>query len=87
MMKVCENLKSSTQSWSVVIPNAVIGDPLAVYSSIDVAFIVALKLLSMVWYVVYLTREMTALESVRALHCFPTCTVMVGQSIMSVIVT
>ena len=87
MLKVYENLKSAIVSWSVVILNAVIGDPSAVFSCINVACIAVLQLLSMVWYVEYLTRKMTASESMRALYCFPTCTTIVGQSLMSVNVT
>ena len=36
-MKLCKNLKSAFLSWSVSIPNAVIGDPSTVFSCIDVA--------------------------------------------------
>ena len=71
----------------MVIPKAAIGDPSAVSRCIDVACIVVSKLLSMIWYIEYLTREMTAPESIRALYHFPACTVMVGQSVMSAIVT
>ena len=45
------------------------------------------KLLSTFWYIQYLTREMAAPESIRALYCFPVWTLMVGQSMMSDIVT
>ena len=41
----------------------------------------------MFWYAEYLTREMAAPESIRALKHFPACTVMVRQSVMSAIVT
>ena len=43
MMKLCKNLKSAIQSWSVVISNAVIGDPSAVLRSIDVDCIAVLN--------------------------------------------
>ena len=66
-MKLWKNLKSGILSWSVVIPNAVIGDPSAALSCTMVAHIAVLKLLSMVWYVEYLTREMAAPECLRAL--------------------
>ena len=49
------------------IPNAVLGDPSAVFSCIEVTCVAVFKLLSMVWYVEYLTREMAAPESIRAL--------------------
>ena len=61
MMKVWESLKSAILSWSVIIHNAVIGDPSIVFSFIEVTCIAFLRLLSMVWYVEYLTREMAAL--------------------------
>ena len=48
MMKLCENLKSAIQSWSVVIPNAVIGDPSAVLRCIDIYCIAVFKLLSVI---------------------------------------
>ena len=67
MMKLWENLKSAILSWSVIIPNAVIGNPSTVFSCIEVTCIAVFKLLSMVWYVEYLIREMAASESVRAL--------------------
>ena len=67
MMKLCENLKSATLSWSVIIPNAVIGDPSAVFSCIKVVCMAVFKMLSMVWYIEYLTRDMAAPESIRAL--------------------
>ena len=46
-MKMCKNLKSAIQSWCVVIPNAVIGDPPAVLSHIDVDCIAVFKWSSM----------------------------------------
>ena len=46
-MKVWEILKLAVLSWSVVIPNALIGDPSAVFNCTDVACIVVFKLLSM----------------------------------------
>ena len=49
MMKLCENLKSATLSWSDVIPNAVIGDPSAVFNCIEVICMAAFKLSSMFW--------------------------------------
>ena len=61
------NLKSAILCWSTVIPNAVIGDPSAVFNFVMVACIDVLKLLSMVWYVEYLMRDMAAPESIRAL--------------------
>ena len=42
-MKVCENLKSIIQSWSVVIANAVIGDPSAVLWCINFGCIADFK--------------------------------------------
>ena len=61
------NLKSTILSWSVVIPSAVIGDPSAVFNLVGVAHIGVLKLLSIVWYVEYLMRDMAAPESIKAL--------------------
>ena len=87
MMNLCENLKSAILRWSVCIPNAPIGDPSAVFNFIDVTCINIFKLISMFWYVEYLTTEMPTPESIRALHHLPTCTVMVEQSVMSTIVT
>ena len=87
MIKLWENLKSAILSFSLIIPNDVIGDPSAVFSCFEVTCIAVFKLLSMVCYIEYLTREMTAHESIRALHCFPTCTVMARQSMMNAIVT
>ena len=62
-----EEFKSAILSWIVIISNGVIGDPSAVFSCIKVTSIAVFKLLSMVWYIEYLTREMAALESIRAL--------------------
>ena len=44
-----------------------IGDPSAVFSCMKVACVTVFKLLSMVWYVEYQTREVAAPESIRAL--------------------
>ena len=66
-MKLLANLKSAILSWSAVIPNAVIGDPSAVFNFVVVACIGVLKLLSIVWYVEYLMRDMAAPKSMRAL--------------------
>ena len=71
------NLKSATLSWNAVIPNAVISDPSAVFNLVVVACVVVLKLLSIVWYVEYLMRDMAAPKSIRALQHFPACTVIV----------
>ena len=60
MMKLWENLKSAILSWSVIIPKVVIGDPFTVFSHIEVTYIAVFKLLSMIWYVEYLTSEMAA---------------------------
>ena len=67
MMKLWEGLKFSILSWSVFIPNALIGGPSAVFSCIKVTCIAVLKLLFMVWYIEYLTRDMAAPESIKAL--------------------
>ena len=67
MMKLWENLKSAILSWNVIIPNAVIGDPSAVFRCIIVAHIAVFKLLSVFWYIEYMTGEMAAPESIRAL--------------------
>ena len=81
------NLKSAILQWSAVITKAIISDPAAIfYLDVDVC-IGVLKLLSMVWYVEYLMSHMAAPESIRALWHFPTCTVIVGQSVMSATVT
>ena len=81
------NLKSAILRWSAVIPNALIGDPYAVFNLVVVGCIDVLKLLSIVWYVEYLMRDMTAPGSIRALLHFPACTVIVGQSVMSATLT
>ena len=47
-------------------------DPSDVFSCIDITQIVVLNLWSMVWYVEYLSREMTAHEPMRALYHFLT---------------
>ena len=67
MMKLWAHLKSAILSWSAIIPNAVIGDPSVVFNFVMVACTGVLKLLSIVWYVEYLVRDMTAPESIRAL--------------------
>ena len=67
MMKLWENLKSAIRSWSVVIPNAVIGGPSVVFNCTDVACIAVFKLSSLIWYAEYVTREMAASESIRPL--------------------
>ena len=67
MMKLCGNIKSPIWSWSVVIPTAVIGDQSIVFSCIEVACIAVYKLLSMAWYIEYLTRDIAAPESIKAL--------------------
>ena len=61
-----ENVKSAILSWSVVIPTAVTGVPSVVFKYTDVAYIAVFKLVSMFWYIEYLTREMAASESIRA---------------------
>ena len=48
-------------------PNAVIGDPSATFNFVMLACIGVLKLLSIVWHVEYLMRDMAAPKSVRAL--------------------
>ena len=65
-MKVCKNLKSAIQSWNVVTPNALIGDPSVVLRCIDVDCIAVCKWSSVFSYEEYLTREMAASESMRA---------------------
>ena len=67
IMNLSENLKSAILSLNVIIPNAVIGDPSAVFSCIIVACIAVFKVLSKFWYVEYLTREMAAPDSIWAL--------------------
>ena len=67
IMKLWVNLKSAILRLSAVIPNAVIGDPSAVFNLVVVVCIGALKLLSIVWYVEYLMSSMAASESIRAL--------------------
>ena len=62
IMNLSENLKSAILSWSVVIPNAFIGDPSVVFNCINVTCIDVVKLISMFWYIEYLTREMAAPE-------------------------
>ena len=67
IMKLWVNLKSAILSWSAVIPNAVIGDPSAVFNLVVFACIGVLKLPSTVWYVEYLMRDIAAPKSIRAL--------------------
>ena len=67
IMKLWVNLKSTILRWSAVIPKAVISDPSAVFNLVVVACIGVLKLLSIVWYVEYLMRDMATPESIRAL--------------------
>ena len=81
------NLKATILRSSAVIPNAVIGDPSAMFNLVVFGCIGVLKLLSINRYVEYLMRDMAAHESIRALYHFPACTVIVGQSMMSATVT
>ena len=67
MMKSWVNLKSAILSWIAIIPNAVIGNPSAVFNFVMVACIGILKLLSIVWYVDYLMSDMAAPEPIRTL--------------------
>ena len=67
MMKLSVNLKSAILSWSNIIPNTVIGYPPAVFNFAMVSCTGILKLLSIVWYVEYLMRDMAAPESIRTL--------------------
>ena len=60
-------MKSAILGWSALTPNAVIGDPSAVFNIFMVVCIGVLKLLSIAWYVEYLMRDMAAPESIRAL--------------------
>ena len=57
IMKLCLNLNLAILRWSAVIPNAVIGDPSAVFNIVVVAWIGVLKLSSMSWYVGYLISQ------------------------------
>ena len=66
-MKLWENLKSAILSWSIIIPSTVIGDQSAIFRCTHVVCIAVFKLLSMFWYVEYLTREMIAPKSMRTL--------------------
>ena len=65
--EVMANLKSAILSWSAIILKSVIGDPSAAFELVVVACIGVLKLLSIVWYVEYLIRDMAAPESMRAI--------------------
>ena len=67
MMKLCVNLNLAILRWSAVIPNAVIGDPSAVFNVVVVAWRGVLKLPSLSWYMEYLISDIAALESIRAL--------------------
>ena len=62
-------------------------DPSIVFNFVVVACIGVLRLLSIVWYVEYLMRDMAAPESIRALEHLPVWTVIVGQSMISATVT
>ena len=73
--------------WSAVIPNAIFGNPSAVFNIVVVGWIGVLKLSSMSWYVEYLMSDIAAPESIMALQHFPAWTMIVGQSIMRVTVT
>ena len=64
-----------------------IGDPSYVFKFVMVACIGILKLLSIVWYVEFLMRDVAAPKSIRALMCLPAYTVTVGQSVMSATLT
>ena len=61
------NLKSSILRWGAVIPNAIIGDPAAVFNLVVAICIGVLKLLSIGWYDEHLMMDMAASESIRAL--------------------
>ena len=87
IMKLWVNLKSVILSWRAVIPNTAIGDQSVVFNLVAVACIGVLKLLSVVGYMEYLIRDMAAPKSRRAFYHLPECTVIVGQSMMSVTVT
>ena len=87
IIKLWVNLKSMILRWSFVIPKAINGDPSSVFNLVAVVCIGVLKLLSIIWYVEYLMRDMAAPESIRALQHFPACTIIVGQSMMSTTVT
>ena len=60
-------MKSAILNWSAVIPSAIIGDLSAVFNLVVVAHVGVLKLLSIVWYMEYLMRDMAAPESLKAL--------------------
>ena len=62
MMKLWVNLKSVILRWSSVIPNAMIGDPSAVFNSVVVGCMGVIKLSSINWYVEYLIRGMLLLH-------------------------
>ena len=66
-MKLGANLKSAILTWSAVTPNVVIGDPSAVFNLVVIACIGVSKLLSIVWYVEYLMRDMAASKSIQIL--------------------
>ena len=65
IMKLWVNFKSGILRWSAVIPNAIIGDPSAVFILVVLACIGVLKLLLIVWYVEYLMSDMAVPESIR----------------------
>ena len=65
IMQFWVNLKSAILRWSAVIPYVATGDPSAVFNLVVVACIDVLKLLSIVWSVEYLVRDMAAPESIR----------------------
>ena len=67
MIKLCVNFKSAILRWSAIIPNAVIGNPSAVFNVVVVGWIGVLKLSSMSWYVEYLMSDIAAAEPMRAL--------------------
>ena len=67
MMKLCVNLKSDILGWSAVIPNAVIGDPPAVFNVVVVGCMGVFKLSSLSWYVEYLMSDIAVPELMRAL--------------------
>ena len=62
MTKLLVNLKPAILKCS-----AVIGEPSAVFNLVVEGLIGVLKLLSTCWYVEYLTSEIAAPESIRAL--------------------
>ena len=71
MMKLYVNLNGAILTWRAVIPNAVIGNPSAVFNVVVIGWIGVLKLSSMSWYVEYLLSDIAGPESMRALKHFP----------------